>query len=70
MQIEFFKKLGFFVNIEAAGTRVVDSIFDNVHFISFDQLRIAPQIAQSKFGVKQGGYSLGGTRLHPQNPKN
>ena len=30
------KKLGFFVNIEAAGTRVVDSIFDNVHFISFD----------------------------------
>ncbi|MFZ4715700.1 MAG: 4Fe-4S cluster-binding domain-containing protein [Bacteriovoracaceae bacterium] len=30
------KKEGYFVNIEAAGTRVVDSIFDTVDFISFD----------------------------------
>ena len=30
------KKRGFFVNIEAAGTRVVDSIFDTIDFISFD----------------------------------
>lgn len=28
--------LGYFVNIEAAGSRVVDSIFDTVNFISFD----------------------------------
>lgn len=30
------KKRGFFVNIEAAGTRVVDKIFDTIDFISFD----------------------------------
>lgn len=30
------KKRGFFINIEAAGTRVVDSIFDSVDLISFD----------------------------------
>jgi len=30
------KKLGYFVNIEAAGSRVVDSIFDTVNFVSFD----------------------------------
>lgn len=30
------KKRGFFVNIEAAGTRVVDEIFDTLDFISFD----------------------------------
>ena len=30
------KKRGFFINIEAAGTRVVDSIFDNIDFVSFD----------------------------------
>jgi 7-carboxy-7-deazaguanine synthase len=30
------KKRGYFVNIEAAGSRVVDSIFDNIDFISFD----------------------------------
>ena len=28
--------LGYFVNIEAAGSRVVDSVFDKVNFISFD----------------------------------
>lgn len=33
---EKFQSLGYFVNIEAAGTRVVDSIFDKVNFISFD----------------------------------
>lgn len=30
------KKRGYFVNIEASGARVVDSIFDTVDFISFD----------------------------------
>ena len=30
------KKRGFYINIEAAGTRVVDSIFDSIDFISFD----------------------------------
>lgn len=30
------KAKGFYINIEAAGTRVVDSIFDIVDFISFD----------------------------------
>lgn len=30
------KKSGFFVNIEAAGTRVVDDIFDIIDYISFD----------------------------------
>ncbi len=30
------KKQGYFVNIEAAGTRVLDSIFDVIDFISFD----------------------------------
>ena len=30
------KKRGYFINIEAAGTRVVDSIFDFVDLISFD----------------------------------
>lgn len=30
------KKRNFFVNIEAAGTRVVDDIFDIIDFISFD----------------------------------
>lgn len=30
------KKRGYFINIEAAGTRVVDSLFDIVDFISFD----------------------------------
>ena len=30
------KKNGYFVNIEAAGTRVVDSIFDSIDYISFD----------------------------------
>lgn len=30
------KKRGYFVNIEAAGSRVVDSIFDSIDFISFD----------------------------------
>lgn len=30
------KKAGFTINLEAAGTRIVDSIFDTVDFISFD----------------------------------
>lgn len=30
------KKQGFYINLEAAGTRIVDSIFDTVDFISFD----------------------------------
>ncbi len=30
------KKRGYFINIEAAGSRVVDSIFDTVDFVSFD----------------------------------
>lgn len=30
------KKLGYFVNIEAAGTRIVDEIFDTLDYISFD----------------------------------
>lgn len=30
------KKKGYFVNIEASGTRVLDSVFDIVDFISFD----------------------------------
>lgn len=30
------KKLGYYINIEAAGTRVVDEIFDSLDFISFD----------------------------------
>ncbi len=30
------KKDGYYINIEAAGTRIVDSIFDIVDFISFD----------------------------------
>jgi len=30
------KKRGYYINIEAAGTRVVDSIFDSIDFISFD----------------------------------
>lgn len=30
------KQLGYFINIEAAGTRVVDSLFDVVDFVSFD----------------------------------
>lgn len=34
--IRHFKAKGFFVNIEAAGVRVVDTIFDSLDFISFD----------------------------------
>jgi 7-carboxy-7-deazaguanine synthase len=34
--IRELKKRGYFVNIEAAGTRVVDEIFDNLDFISMD----------------------------------
>lgn len=30
------KKRGFYINLEAAGTRVVDSIFDQIDFVSFD----------------------------------
>lgn len=30
------KKRGFFINIEAAGTRVLDEVFDAIDFISFD----------------------------------
>lgn len=30
------KKLGYFVNIEAAGTRIVDEIFDTLDFVSMD----------------------------------
>ncbi len=30
------KKLGYYVNIEAAGSRVVDEIFDSIDFVSFD----------------------------------
>ena len=30
------KKSGFYVNIEAAGTRVVDDIFDIIDYVSFD----------------------------------
>ncbi len=30
------KKKGFYINVEAAGTRVVDGIFDIIDFISFD----------------------------------
>lgn len=30
------KRLGYFINLEAAGSRVVDSVFDNIDFISFD----------------------------------
>lgn len=30
------KQKGYFVNIEAAGTRLVDEIFDSIDFISFD----------------------------------
>ena len=30
------KKLGYFINIEAAGTRIVDELFDIIDFISFD----------------------------------
>jgi 7-carboxy-7-deazaguanine synthase len=31
-----FKRKGYFVNVEAAGTRVVDELFDMIDFISFD----------------------------------
>ena len=34
--VKFLKQKGFYVNIEAAGTRVVDGIFDFLDFISFD----------------------------------
>lgn len=34
--IKELKKRGFFVNIEAAGTRILDEIFDSIDFISFD----------------------------------
>jgi 7-carboxy-7-deazaguanine synthase len=30
------KKRGFYINIEAAGTRIVDSLFDVLDFVSFD----------------------------------
>lgn len=34
--VKALKERGFFINIEAAGTRVVDEIFDLVDYISFD----------------------------------
>ena len=34
--VKALKERGYFVNIEAAGTRVVDEIFDLVDYISFD----------------------------------
>ncbi|PIK16125.1 7-carboxy-7-deazaguanine synthase QueE [Halobacteriovorax sp. JY17] len=34
--VETLKERGYFVNIEAAGTRVVDEIFNKLDFISFD----------------------------------
>lgn len=34
--IKHFKAKGFFINLEAAGVRVVDKIFDSLDFISFD----------------------------------
>jgi 7-carboxy-7-deazaguanine synthase len=30
------KKRGYYINLEAAGTRVLDSLFDSIDFISFD----------------------------------
>lgn len=30
------KKRGYYINIEAAGTRVIDSLFDGIDFVSFD----------------------------------
>ncbi len=34
--VKHLKERGWYLNIEAAGTRVVDSIFDRIDFISFD----------------------------------
>lgn len=34
--IKELKKRGYFINIEAAGTRILDEIFDSIDFISFD----------------------------------
>ncbi|MEE3078133.1 MAG: 7-carboxy-7-deazaguanine synthase QueE [Bdellovibrionota bacterium] len=34
--VKYLRERGWYINIEAAGTRVVDSIFDNIDFISFD----------------------------------
>lgn len=34
--IKELKKRGFYINIEAAGTRVLDEVFDSIDFISFD----------------------------------
>ena len=37
------KKRGYYINIEASGSRVVDELFDIVNFISFD-FKTPPQI--------------------------
>jgi 7-carboxy-7-deazaguanine synthase len=34
--VKRFKRDGFYINLEAAGTRVIDEIFDSIDFISFD----------------------------------
>lgn len=51
------KKNGYFVNIEAAGTRVVDTIFDNIDYISFD-------VKTPSTGVKASESAL--IKLHEQ----
>lgn len=34
--VKELKRAGYYINIEAAGTRLVDSIFDNINFVSYD----------------------------------
>lgn len=47
------KKRGYFINIEAAGTRVVDEIFDSINFISFDVKTPSTGVKTNKALIKK-----------------
>jgi len=62
--IKELKALGHWINIEAAGTRIVPEIFDLVNFISFDyktpstQVRTNPKLLAKLVEQYQGKYQI------------
>ena len=46
--VKELKKRGFYINIEAAGTRVLDEVFDAIDFISFDIKTPSTQVKVNK----------------------
>ncbi len=58
------KALGYWINIEAAGTRIVPEIFDLVNFISFDyktpstHVRTSPKLISRLVEQYQGKYQI------------